>query len=884
MTRYLVLCASLLGGVPPALAQEGVREEVKRAAPPKITRPPELRTFVPAVYPPLAQKNGVEGTVLLQIDLDARGKVGAVKVLTSVSPELDAAAVDAVRRFVFSPAELDGKPGPVRVRYAYRFALDRKWVPRLPEWMLDAKERERGRDVVVGRVREQGTRLPVEGAAVAVMEAGVEVKADERGRFVVRDLAPGTYRVQAISLEHKRETVQVVVRAGEQTRIDFYLPRLNVSEYETVVRGKRRQTTVSRVSLRREQLTTVPGTFGDPLRVIENLPGVARVPYVGGALLIRGAPPNDSGVYLDGHRIPILYHFLGGPSVLNSQFLDRIDYYPGNADARYNRLTAGVVDVATRNTFTRQWQGAADINLLNASLFLNVPISSKVSVAAAARRSYIDAILPVVLKATSRSATTVVPVYYDYQLRLDVDLAGDDQLYLLALGSDDALAIASNEPKENLAVSLDSKVTFHRLQGMWRKQLGPRWSSKLSPAFGFWMTNFSSGESSLDLKNLTWGLRWDLEGLVRKGIRLRVGADVEVTQSLFQAQIPVLVDYRNPGAPVSGGGAGGGGFLGGQTTGETQPVDVKAVIGGAALYLDAIVDLTDRLQIMPGLRFDTIYYFGNARLALDPRLTARYSLWRRTTLKAAVGLYSQAPSPAVTNEVTGNPNLQLEHAAHYSLGVEQGITANLSVNATGYYLDRYGQGIRSNQVRFENGQPKPLYYTNEGGGSSFGLELMVKHELTRHFYGWLAYTLSRSLAKRRADGEAVRFAFDQTHILTLVGSVRFGSGWEAGLRFRLVSGRPETPVLGGFFDADGGFYRQLFGVERSENRPLFHQLDLRIEKTWLFRLWRLSAYLDVQNVYNAENPEATMFDYRFRQSGNVRGLPILPTFGVKGSF
>jgi hypothetical protein len=65
---------------------------------------------------------------------------------------------------------------------------------------------------------------------------------------------------------------------------------------------------------------------------------------------------------------------------------------------------------------------------------------------------------------------------------------------------------------------------------------------------------------------------------------------------------------------------------------------------------------------------------------------------------------------------------------------------------------------------------------------------------------------------------------------------------------------------------------------------MFHQLDVRIEKTWLFDWWRLGLYLDVLNVYNAENPEMTFYDYRYRESAPLRGVPILPTLGIKGSF
>jgi len=159
--------------------------------------------------------------------------------------------------------------------------------------------------------------------------------------------------------------------------------------------------------------------------------------------------------------------------------------------------------------------------------------------------------------------------------------------------------------------------------------------------------------------------------------------------------------------------------------------------------------------------------------------------------------------------------------------------------------------------------------------------------VTRNLYGWLSYTLSRSVNNRRSDepdSKETPTAFDQTHNMNAVASYRLGNGWELGARFRLTSGRPETPITGGTFDANDGGFNPLRGDFRSGRRSLFHQLDVRGEKTWLFNTWSISAYLDVQNLYNAENPEATQFDYRFRDTAPVRGVPILPTLGIKGSF
>jgi hypothetical protein len=59
---------------------------------------------------------------------------------------------------------------------------------------------------------------------------------------------------------------------------------------------------------------------------------------------------------------------------------------------------------------------------------------------------------------------------------------------------------------------------------------------------------------------------------------------------------------------------------------------------------------------------------------------------------------------------------------------------------------------------------------------------------------------------------------------------------------------------------------------------------VRVEKMWLFELWSLGLYLDVQNVFNVANVEAVEWDYRYRESAPVTGVPILPTIGIRGQW
>ena len=66
--------------------------------------------------------------------------------------------------------------------------------------------------------------------------------------------------------------------------------------------------------------------------------------------------------------------------------------------------------------------------------------------------------------------------------------------------------------------------------------------------------------------------------------------------------------------------------------------------------------------------------------------------------------------------------------------------------------------------------------------------------------------------------------------------------------------------------------------------PTFHQLDLRVDKKFVFDSWILNVYLDLQNAYNRGNPEGVQYNYDATLAQYATGLPIIPSFGIRGEF
>jgi protein TonB len=86
-----------------------------------IEPPRRVRDVLP-VYPALARTAGVQGIVILEATIDARGDVVAAKILRSI-PMLDDAAVSAVREWKYTPARLNGEPVSVLITVTVNFTL-----------------------------------------------------------------------------------------------------------------------------------------------------------------------------------------------------------------------------------------------------------------------------------------------------------------------------------------------------------------------------------------------------------------------------------------------------------------------------------------------------------------------------------------------------------------------------------------------------------------------------------------------------------------------------------------------------------------------------------------------------------------------------------------
>lgn len=625
----------------------------------------------------------------------------------------------------------------------------------------------------------------------------------------------------------------------------------------------------TRHSLDLDEVRTVPGTGGDVLRAVETMPGVARPSWGEGLLVVRGAAPDDSLVFVDGTPIPYAYHLGDGNSVIPGDVLERLDFYPGNFGPQYGRGMGGVIDVGLRAPRRDRFHALAQLDIVDGRALVETPLGSDTAILIAARRSWVDAWIGSALN-DSGTELRAAPVYWDGQLAIEHDFSSRVRGRLSLFGADDRFKLLISSPDAGdpaVSGALGGYMRFLRAQARLESELGggATWTNTVS--WGITDKLQQAGNNHFAWVANDFAARSDLRAPLADELTFLAGIDAAWSFN------DVTARFR----PYPGDGTADSPYF----ARPAREVDATADLVRPALYAGLELSPVPELKLMPSVRVDDVVDAED--LTVDPRFSARWDIVRapqRTTLKGGVGLYHQPPAIEHTADAVGTPGIESSQALHTSLGVEQELGGGLELSLEGFYKRLSDLIIaRADETRLIGAR-----FENIGSGRIAGGELLLRYKPARGWLsGFIAYTLSRSERRNSDDEPYHTFDWDQTHILSLVGNAKLGRGWTLGTRFRYVSGTPFTPYVGGLLDLDAGAYAAIPAAEQDSSRmPDFHQLDLRIEKEWDFELWKLAAYLELRNVYNHRSVEAVSYNYDYSQRKNVEGLPILPVIGLRG--
>lgn len=820
MTHGISLLVSSLWLTAPAEPPDTV---TGAARPAETLVPPE--PLANTIIAPAASMAALDAPahVMVRLRLDERGDVTRVELISADTADaaLIRAVLEQATHFRFRPALHHGRPIPVDIEYR------RTFLP-APTPLNASLE---------GELIQMGTRQPISGGRLVIQVGDTEYRteSDDDGRFAL-SLPAGRANVEVAATGYKRFSVVEELGDDERLTVRYLVERISYERYETVVIGKRERTEISRTSLRDREIKRVPGTFGDPFRVIATLPGVGQIAALILTPIVRGNSTSSTGPLLDGVRIPYLFHLIAGPAVIHPEFIDHIDFFPGAFSARYGGYIGGIVNGITRRSPPGEVRIDTDLNLFQAGAFVRGPIDALgVTATVAGRYGYPGYIY-------SLTNPDAFASYWDYQLRVDGGKPHNGWT-AFALGAFDEVG-----DKEKGVRIVRGRMLFHRLDLRYRLVSGTS-SNVFQLVTGIDEIVAPGPDDQED--NRTSG-RIRTQRIIPRVILSRQVADSLRLSVGFEAQ----ARHADPSPP--------------RETLDIVPAD-WSYNGG--VFVESLWQATDDLQLMPSIRSDIYTNERASKASVDPRLLSRYRLRRGedgdTWLKGGVGWYHQPPR--FFAPFPGLEEIALERGLLVSIqtsaGVELPLARSISLDVQTYfnYMDPIIVDLRKNAATLDfPGTPQQSDAAEDAElvarslGRSYGFELMLRKRDTGRLFGWVAYTLSRS--ERRRKGTWGVFDFDRTHMVQIVAGTTLPRNWQIGGRFQISSGRPVTTLR---------------GYNTARTQPLY-RFDIRIDKRAVWNEWILDFYAEVINIsLESDSTNDTPGDaFRF----------VLPTLGARAIF
>jgi TonB family protein len=593
---------------------------------------------------------------------------------------------------------------------------------------------------------------------------------------------------------------------------------------DVVVEGVKHPPSVT--SLRRAEVRQLPGAFGDPFRAIEIMPGVT--PIVSGLpfFYVRGAPPGNIGYFLDGVRVPYLFHAAAGPSVVHPGIVERVDLYSGGYPARHGRY-AGAVVSAEATEPNPEWHGEGVLRLVDVGGLVEGGFhEGRGTALLAGRYSYTAGVFSLI-------SPEITLDYRDFQSRVTYDITDHDRVSLFSFGAYDFLSSTKNDIETVLF-----GTEFYRVDARYDARLPGGGNIRTAVTWGFDRTQVADGRNTQDM---LYGTRVELSRPLDDNVTLRAGLNLQHDD--YSADDPQYVDPDDPGT---------------QAFKDLFPPRHDAAAGG---WFDLKLRL-GALEAIPGVRLDTFYSNGATAVSADPRFATIVHLTDDVRVLHALGLAHQPPSFIVPIPGLEVANLSggLQRSLQTSAGLEIDLPWETTASVTAFDVlfmnmtDSIGVG--------QNDNADSLIPRSEG--SAKGVEVYLRRSLSKRIGGFISYTFSRST---RTVGD-IKFpaAFDRTHVLHSAVGFDLSRGWRTGTRFSIYSGAPlrSTP--------EGG---EPIDVSDPPRDPVFYRLDFRIEKKWqlMGSVW-LSVVLEMVNAtLNTETID-----------GNEVGPITLPSIGLEGGF
>lgn len=762
---------------------------------------------------------------------------------------------------------------------------------------------------IKGVVIDKSTRQPLEFVNVLVVGLGIGASTDANGSFLITQVPPGIYRLQASFLGYKTELTPEYRVNHVTPYVQIELEEENASLNEVVVTASPFQKVPeSPVSLRvigLQEIEKAPGANRDISKVVQNYPGVAFSPIgYRNDLIVRGGGPSENRFYLDGVEIPNINHFStqgasGGPvGLIDADLIRSVKFYSGAFPADKGNALSSVLDFSLRDGDMERNSLKATLGASEVSLSSNGHIGNKTSYLVSVRQSYLQALFKIL-------GLPFLPAYTDASFKIKTRFNSHNELSLLGLGGIDRmklnLGIEGEDAEYMLSYLPEINQETYTVGGVYR-----HYSQRH-------VQSIVLSQSYLNNRNVKYR---DNDESSEENLTLRLGSIEQETKLRMENTSSWSVWKVKAGFDLN--------------YSRYKSNEYRKVFANALREYDYHTDLSlwrwgmfasvdyaapdKSFTASMGVRTDGNNYSDKMKelwRQLSPRLSVSYRLIEGLTLSGHVGLYYQLPSYTALGfkgEEGEYVNRHLDYisVSQESLGLSWTPNENMELSVEGFYkLYGHMPFSLSDQIPLsckgnDYGTIGNEALSSEAKGRSYGVELMFKWLLTQKLNLSSSLTIFKSAFKDGEQGSYVPSAWDNRFILNMSGTYNFPKHWSLGAKVSCIGGSPYTP-----YDVEKSSLVEAWNVQgrayydysryNQERLPVFGQLDVRVDKTFYLKKCMLGFYLDIQNITASklrqpdalmstgqiENPSAPLSEQRYvMKSIRQESGTLLPTLGI----
>lgn len=773
--------------------------------------------------------------------------------------------------------------------------------------------------IIKGRVSDSKNNEPIPFANVIVFGTTIGTTSDFDGNFIIAGLQPGWVELRVTAIGYKPYVSEaIMVTRSKNVYVDIALDEAPFEIEGVVVKASPfRRSEEAPLSLRRigiDEIERNPGGNRDISRVIQSLPGVAPSLAYRNDVIVRGGGPNENRFYLDGVEIPNLNHFAtqgssGGPvGIINVDFVREVNFYSGAFPASKGNALSSVLDFRQVEGNSERLKVKAAVGASDLALTLDGPLSRNTTMIFSARRSYLQFLF-------NALGLPFLPNYNDFQFKTKTRIDAKNEITVIGLGAIDEfdLNLKLKNPDEYQRYILG----YLPVNTQWNYTLGTVYKHYAKNGYHTLVVSrnmlnnrqYKFTNNDDNLPKLLDYTSWEAENKLRyerdlslSKFNVNYGAGLEYARyynSTFRAK-----------------------FVGSTYTPDTYKTNLDLFKWNVFGQVNRV--FLNNLTVSLGLRADASSYsseMNNLFKQVSPRLSLSYKLKPNVFLNMNVGRYYQLPpytalgfaNPAGTlvNKANGITYIQSDHLMA-GFEWQPNEASQLTVEGFLKFYDKYpvslndSVAISSKSADYGTFGDEPLVST--GKGRTYGVEFLYRNKKLLGFNTLFSYTLVRSEtslmnSSLKPTGSWIPTSWDNRHLVTITATRSFKKGWDFGFKWRFVGGPPYTP-----YDLVTSSLINVWDVQRqpsldysrfnSNRLSSFHQLDIRVDKSYFFNSWMLNIYIDIQNVYNFQGDRPPLYTtvsdtngnpvvdpndssrYLLKKVEGSGGGTVLPTIGV----